>query len=809
MTWGGLRGAVGLALAIAVRIDKADGKIDDGQSKRVLFFVGGVASLTLCINATTCPLLVKMLGITKTPAARQRMLYKIYSQLFHLMMEDEPVEAVQAAVYEVLHGAKHHIDHLVPEGARKTPTLRKSRTAMARLNRIARLKRSSQDSFPCAADVCESLQQARAMYKDVVDRPGVIMDLLDVPAFPFEDRESELEAIIRENDTEETAIKSVNEAFLSLLRSQYWAQLDAGEFVGGVADAEMLLTSTSLAMKHAGCRLNDLRYLLTRLQISHEDTGAGMETILLLLDEEEEQEAKYGSRDWKRTLSTQGSRARIVSRKSSAVLINPTSARSSDICEQSQHTDPVPLTNTSETPEVSTSLPDMDRTLNHARINDALVQLQKNFSEKLQKHKPGPFLVRFTESSEFNILMCMILIGNSIFILIEQIHRDDSYTDPSWLIVEIIFTTLFLIEFIIKFAAVKCDYFMDAWNIFDFGILCLSVFGVIIEIAAVNQKTGAEVHKEARIFRLNRVFRILRIFRTFRLFKFFLVLRAKLLHKDFSLRLAEHLRTITACRAFIHAHIQSQIQMTVFFGEKGKITSCEEARCILESQTEIYKVIVLAVQEAYDVEEETIVGMRLLRDNIKVTGKLSEFVNAAKTAGVITAREADTISHPLHEHVRIFNLQMSRAVGQGEAPEPRFHSQLNTAKWRVSEEEVRRATQTKSHALWNSSHSHDSPRDGDSDTPWQSQGVQNKAVNEARFSGLSAFEVIKTSSKCLESVRHQSTPKSLVYESGDTAEDQRERAQSSNHANSLYCKSPSSNSENSVEEVSSLPGVIR
>ena len=35
-------------------------------------FTGGLASLTLVVNATTCPALVNRLGITKTPEARRR-----------------------------------------------------------------------------------------------------------------------------------------------------------------------------------------------------------------------------------------------------------------------------------------------------------------------------------------------------------------------------------------------------------------------------------------------------------------------------------------------------------------------------------------------------------------------------------------------------------------------------------------------------------------------------------------------------------------------------------------------------------------
>eukprot|EP00227_Mantoniella_beaufortii_P003899 CAMPEP_0197607832 /NCGR_PEP_ID=MMETSP1326-20131121/47889_1 /TAXON_ID=1155430 /ORGANISM="Genus nov. species nov., Strain RCC2288" /LENGTH=858 /DNA_ID=CAMNT_0043175941 /DNA_START=220 /DNA_END=2796 /DNA_ORIENTATION=+ len=66
MAWGGLRGAVGLAMAIAVahtpQFHGADGE-------RFLFHVGGMALLTLVINGTTGAALLKRLGLLdQTPA---------------------------------------------------------------------------------------------------------------------------------------------------------------------------------------------------------------------------------------------------------------------------------------------------------------------------------------------------------------------------------------------------------------------------------------------------------------------------------------------------------------------------------------------------------------------------------------------------------------------------------------------------------------------------------------------------------------------------------------------------------------------
>jgi NhaP-type Na+/H+ or K+/H+ antiporter len=84
MTWGGLRGAVGLSLAIQVNTERAEGEISALDGQRVLFYVSGVAALTLLINATTCPLLVERLGITQMPGAKKQMLRLLVQRLRHL-----------------------------------------------------------------------------------------------------------------------------------------------------------------------------------------------------------------------------------------------------------------------------------------------------------------------------------------------------------------------------------------------------------------------------------------------------------------------------------------------------------------------------------------------------------------------------------------------------------------------------------------------------------------------------------------------------------------------------------------------------
>ncbi|CAK9049595.1 unnamed protein product [Durusdinium trenchii] len=81
MTWGGLRGAVGLALVLSMReLLMQQGKQE--TARLMVFFVSGFAALTLLVNATTCSLLLKCLGLTKTPEAQSAILERLRHELF-------------------------------------------------------------------------------------------------------------------------------------------------------------------------------------------------------------------------------------------------------------------------------------------------------------------------------------------------------------------------------------------------------------------------------------------------------------------------------------------------------------------------------------------------------------------------------------------------------------------------------------------------------------------------------------------------------------------------------------------------------
>ena len=67
LAWGGLRGALGLTLALMVSYTM---EIPEDIRRQILLFTGGIVTLTLTINATTMRWLLMKLGLTKEPSAK-------------------------------------------------------------------------------------------------------------------------------------------------------------------------------------------------------------------------------------------------------------------------------------------------------------------------------------------------------------------------------------------------------------------------------------------------------------------------------------------------------------------------------------------------------------------------------------------------------------------------------------------------------------------------------------------------------------------------------------------------------------------
>jgi len=85
MTWSGLRGAVGLILAIIVDEQR---EISREMGAKFLFHIGGIAMMTISINATLCPLLLKKLSLTRPTSLSKRTAQHLEEKLYTYAREE-------------------------------------------------------------------------------------------------------------------------------------------------------------------------------------------------------------------------------------------------------------------------------------------------------------------------------------------------------------------------------------------------------------------------------------------------------------------------------------------------------------------------------------------------------------------------------------------------------------------------------------------------------------------------------------------------------------------------------------------------
>ena len=107
MAWAGLRGALGMALALIVQGDRSESDLSKHDTDRVFFFVGGIAALTLIINATLAKKVLEYLGLLKrdTPdkvlvmdQIRKRLRQRLLKEVRHFQKDmhiDDPENIIK------------------------------------------------------------------------------------------------------------------------------------------------------------------------------------------------------------------------------------------------------------------------------------------------------------------------------------------------------------------------------------------------------------------------------------------------------------------------------------------------------------------------------------------------------------------------------------------------------------------------------------------------------------------------------------------------------------------------------------------
>lgn len=273
MWWGGLRGAVGLALALYVNatLNSNDNDNDDKDGDRVLFFVAGVALLTLVINAPTSGTVLRSLNLIGIGKLEREFVSTVRQKI---------VEAAEIEYAEVClkldHDGTDIIQH-VSSLKQIENTIKAEPASAVRRNdgirailliwndtTVIRRLRSGFDAFKyCASHPIIN----------TTTQPAVRRRISRIQATRGRGSASESVAFgigylndldeVKQRSADEARVAIFREAFYRIIKSEYWAMIDDGQLPRKAAATIHLLQSVDIALDDVERPLHDFHYLLS------------------------------------------------------------------------------------------------------------------------------------------------------------------------------------------------------------------------------------------------------------------------------------------------------------------------------------------------------------------------------------------------------------------------------------------------------------------------------------------------------------------------------------------------------------------
>jgi len=654
LTWGGLRGAVGLALAMQVRQDRANGTLDIDDARRVLFYTGGIAFLTLVINATTCPFLVKFLGLVQTDSTKRRLLLGLYQQMLHKVEEENAKGSMNSLLKDMMEeisqkisaakaissshsiepvhirggpSQSHHSGMHPESSGEQSHTLgaveshaMQATVSMASyrveaMKSMALIKRALTRKIEAATDgaiLVRDYQKAYRRLRNVIPEKLLFLNVPDLGKLQVQ---PVMLRIATREAPEVNMLRLINEAFLNMVRHEYWRQIEAGDFIDGSSQPDRLLNSVAFAMQSDSTELADFDFLVREMGWSDKEMNLEEMEVSPSPENKNGMSGEDKFNDGGASPDSNNKEGRPTLTLGPAIVTRRSSAASQAL-----------------------------------QMSAVISMVEEN---TLGHNCP----TRIIKSTIFNFFITLAILLNVIQIFVEDQVRDTDDNDVGiWLAVEVVFILVFTAECLLKLAALRKAYFSDAWNVFDFTLLVLGYIGLSADIAAASGNS-ANVSSEARVFRINRIFRVMRLMRVFRLVKFVQVLRARFSGREISVELAKSMRSISMLSAFARAHILAQERLQVYFGEASGLQGVELSRCMIDSSTAVCQAICLAASEVHSLEFTILRSLATLRESSRVTEELTSFIIEAADIGVMNAIEASSLLQPLRDYSQKWYMQ--------------------------------------------------------------------------------------------------------------------------------------------------------
>ncbi|GFR71119.1 sodium channel protein [Elysia marginata] len=142
---------------------------------------------------------------------------------------------------------------------------------------------------------------------------------------------------------------------------------------------------------------------------------------------------------------------------------------------------------------------------------------------KRPRYKFQLFFYNLAMSNKFELAIVLLIFCNMIVMAIDHYNQTDAVAEALEMM-NIIFTTVFLLEAIVKIIGLRYHYFRFLWNIFDFIILIMSILGIILNDILSNLFVTPTLLRVIRVFRIGRVLRLIKAAKGIRKLLFALII---------------------------------------------------------------------------------------------------------------------------------------------------------------------------------------------------------------------------------------------------------------------------------------------
>uniref|UniRef100_A0A1I8GYA6 Sodium channel protein n=1 Tax=Macrostomum lignano TaxID=282301 RepID=A0A1I8GYA6_9PLAT len=139
------------------------------------------------------------------------------------------------------------------------------------------------------------------------------------------------------------------------------------------------------------------------------------------------------------------------------------------------------------------------------------------------KNRVQEFFFDVAVSNRFELTIVVLIFLNMMAMMVEHYRQEPAVTQCLE-VVNIAFTTVFTMEAVIKIVGLRWHYFRQAWNVFDFVIVVLSIVGAVLSDIMNSVFVTPTLLRVVRIFRIGRVLRLIKAAKGIRKLLFALVI---------------------------------------------------------------------------------------------------------------------------------------------------------------------------------------------------------------------------------------------------------------------------------------------